>query len=88
MYIYEGMTKQVGSICSLVESRYNIDLTQYHNNPDHVYSIFEHYSDRVNLLRIKDIDSSEYTKAFLIYEAARMLLREIAPRRIKKRKKK
>ncbi len=82
------MTKRVGSLCSLVESRYDIDLTQYHNNPDHVYSICEHYNDKKNIIKVHNMNSPDYTKAFLIYEAARILLREIAPKRIKKRKKK
>jgi len=62
----------------------NIDFSQ-------LRFIFEHYNDRRNIFiktmgSLNAFENKEYQKSYLISEAARILLREIAPKRKKRRR--
>lgn len=72
---------------NILKKRFDIDLLVEPLDRDHLESVYEHYRDQRLLLRSSLMESSEYyTKAYLISEAARIILREIAPKRRKKRR--
>lgn len=86
-----NLSKPVLRINRLVESRYGLDMLPYADQPDHIADVAEYYREKLELLRQMlgesvVAHSADYAKAYLISEAARMLLREIAPKRLKKRK--
>lgn len=75
----------------LVEGRYGIDLAPYSGDFEHIVEIARYYSDKLSFLKQMLGESAmtiseDYARTYLISEAARMILREIAPKRIKKRK--
>ncbi len=77
----------------LIESRYDLRLRDYENDPDHVAHISEHYREKYEIIKRLLGEhaltfSADAARAYLISEAARMMLREIAPKRLSKRKKK
>jgi hypothetical protein len=87
----ENLSPRVARLAALVESRYGIDLTPYVNAPDHIEEVNNYYEEKRAFLRqtlgeSAITHSADYARTYLISEAARMLLREIAPKRIKKRK--
>ena len=76
----------------LLKERYDIDLLGFVDH-DHIMSVYEHYmgkrqSMRQTLGESVMSQSPEYSKVYLITETARQILREIAPRRSKKKSKK
>ena len=71
---------------SILRDRYDIDLMIEPISREHLMSVFEHYSDQLKMARAgRLMESTDYSKAYLISEAARMILREIAPKRKKKK---
>jgi hypothetical protein len=75
----------------VLKQRYQIDLLEGRVMPEHLKTVFEYYEDKRAFLRAmleeSEVQSSEtYAKAYLISEAARLILREIKPKRTKKRK--
>ena len=85
------MSNKVRRLNRLVEDRYGLDLLTYKNHPEHISDISEHYREKFHLIKKLLGEnalefSAEAVRAYLISEAARMLLREIAPKRTKKRK--
>jgi len=82
-------TRKIEPINRLLESRYGIRVDS--NDADHLVLVMNHYDDRrklfIRTMGETAYQNSEYRKSYLISEAARILLREIAPKRIKKRKK-
>jgi 2-phospho-L-lactate transferase/gluconeogenesis factor (CofD/UPF0052 family) len=67
----------------------SLDLT---SDEDHLRRVMEHYDakrDDMIVLRgqVEAMSDSDYAKAVMISEMVRMLLREIAPKRKKKKKK-
>jgi hypothetical protein len=85
------LSLKVTKLNRLVESRYGLDLLGYKNRPEHIATVSEHYREKYEIIK-KVLGenaiafSPEAARAYLISEAARMLLREIAPKRLKKRK--
>lgn len=82
---------QVKRLNKLVESRYGLSLLDYSSHPKHLADVSEHYREKYNIIKQLLGEnaiafSSEAAQAYLISEAARILLREIAPKRINKRK--
>ena len=73
---------------NILKKRFDIDLLVEPLDRDHLESVYEHYRDQRVLLRSQSLmeNTIEYTKAYLISEAARVILREIAPKRRKKKK--
>lgn len=76
-----------------ISEQFDVDLLPYVNKEEHLRFICEHYGSKRKHIRGylgegACHEDSEYTKAYLISEAARLLLREIAPKRNKKRKSK
>ncbi len=71
----------------LLKERYDLDLLVEPIDHDHLQSVFEHYSEQRKMYRFEAImeSSAQYSKAYLISEAAHMILREIAPKRRKKK---
>lgn len=85
------LSHKVQKLNRLVESRYGLNLLEYSARPDHVAQVSEHYKEKYEI--IKQVlgenalaFSADAARAYLIAEAARMILREIQPKRIKKRK--
>lgn len=75
----------------LIESRYGLVLLDYQDSPDHIAYVSDHYREKFEIIKKLLGEnalafSADAARAYLISEAARMLLREIAPKRTKKRK--
>lgn len=82
--------KKIEPINRLLESRFGLRISP--SSLDHLVEVRNHYdAKRDHLLHAlgeaQAIRSPEYAKAVLISEAVRILIREIAPKRIRKRKK-
>lgn len=91
MHNGQDISKKVQKLNRLIEDRYGLDLLDYSKQPVHLKQISEHYREKYEIVKkLLGEDalsfSGDATRAYLISEAARMLLREIAPKRIKKRK--
>lgn len=75
-------------INNIIKDRYDIDLLAGSLDPDHLLSVYEHYVDQKETLSLlESADQKMISKAFLIAEAARMILKEIAPKRTKRKSK-
>ncbi len=72
---------------NILKQRYDLDLMVEPINHEHIRAVFEHYSDQRYLYHDDALleSSEQYSKAYLISEAARLILREIAPKRTKKK---
>lgn len=75
---------------NIIKDRYGIDLLENGVDFDDLMMIYEHYTEKkLHLRQILGesalMTSADYSKAYLIAEAALMVLREIAPKRKKKR---
>jgi hypothetical protein len=75
---------------SLLESRFGLRVSM--SDPEHLADVMEHYRSKKALL-VKTMGegayrNSEYSKAMLISEACAIILREIAPKRTKRKTKK
>jgi hypothetical protein len=86
------LSLKVQRLNRLIESRYGLDLLDYSTSPKHIQHVSEHYREKYEIIKhILGEDalsfSEDATRAYLISEAARMLLREIAPKRLKKKRK-
>jgi hypothetical protein len=82
--------RKVEPINRLLESRFGLRVTS--SSLDHLVEVRNHYDAKRNHLlsalgETQAMASPEYAKAVLISEAVRMIIREIAPKRIKKRRK-
>lgn len=76
---------------SILKDRYGLDLLSGPLDYDHLVQVYEHYRDQRTAIRTLLGESAmgfspEYSKAYLISEAALVILREIAPKRTKKKK--
>ena len=79
--------KSCEKLNAILKQRYDLDLMIEPINHDHIASVFEHYSDQRRIYRDSLLETADqHSKAFLISEAARLILREIAPKRRKKKK--
>lgn len=77
---------------NILKDRYDLDLLAGPVDYDHIVQVYEHYFAQRNTLRITLGESAmgfspEYSKAYLISEAAHMILKEIAPKRLNRKKK-
>lgn len=84
------LSLKVQKLNRLVESRYGLVLLDYKDRPDHIAYVSNHYREKFEIIKKLLGEnalafSADAARAYLISEAARMLLREIAPKR-KKRK--
>ena len=91
MHDSHELSLKVQRLNRLVESRYGLDLLGYKNCPEHIAQVSEHYREKYEIVKQLLGEnalsfSADAARAYLISEAARMLLREIAPKRTKKRK--
>jgi hypothetical protein len=82
--------KKIEPINRLLESRFGIRITSA--SLDHLVEVRNHYDAKRNHLlsalgEAQAMLTPEYAKAVLISEAVRLIIREIAPKRIKKRRK-
>ena len=76
----------------MLKDRYDLDLLAHPISVDNLMNVYEHYLEKRDVMRqvlgeSVSQHSADYSKAYLISEAAFMILREIAPRRLKKKKK-
>ena len=76
----------------ILKDRYGLDLLAGPMDRDHIIDVYEHYREQRATLRLTLGESvmgfsNEYSKAYLISEAALMILREIAPKRLNRKKK-
>ncbi len=76
----------------ILKDRYGLDLLAAPLDHDHLVQVYEHYRDQRATLRLTLGESAmgfspEYSKAYLISEAALMILKEIAPKRLNRKKK-
>jgi predicted transcriptional regulator len=81
--------KKIEPLNRLLESRFGIRVEI--GPAEHMQSVLAHYEDKRRLLRqtlgeAQAYNNQDYAKAFLICEALKVLLREIAPKRNRKRK--
>ncbi len=86
------ISKKTTKLAKIVEARYGVDLLSFSENVEHLKDVAALYDDKRTSIKIALGESAvffsdEFTKAYLISEAARMILREIAPKRPKKFKK-
>jgi hypothetical protein len=86
------LSLKVQKLNRLVESRYGLDLLGYSDRPEHIALVSEHYKEKYEIIKQvlgenALVFSADAARAYLISEAARMLLREIAPKRTKKKRK-
>jgi hypothetical protein len=77
---------------NILKDRYGLDLLAGPIDRDHIVQVYEHYRDQRATIRLTLGESAmgfsaEYSKAYLISEAAFMILKEIAPKRTKSKKK-
>ncbi len=88
MNLKEQALKKINPLVEKLSSQYDVALNFDYSEAD-LKSIMEYYDSKKNFISFlkesTDIDKYEYTKAFLIREAIRMYLREIAPKRIKRK---
>ena len=81
--------KKAEHLNALLERRFDLRVTA--DSETHLRDVAEHYDGKRHYLRAKFGESAimnpEYTKASIIVEAARIMLREICPRRISKKNK-
>lgn len=75
----------------ILKERYGLDLLVTPDY-DHILQVYEHYREQRSTIRLVLGESAmgfspEYSKAYLISEAARAILKEIAPKRINRKKK-
>jgi hypothetical protein len=85
--ITEQHLKKIEAINAVLEFQHGVRIHAADLN--HFQTMMEHYKQRRGMLIEtmgfdQAIQTSEYKKAYLICEAARIVLREIAPRRTKK----
>ncbi len=81
----------LSNMITAINEKYDVDLLSLLDNPKQLLLVSEHYNNKKEVS--KQLGESIFThpncaKSYLISEAARLLLREIAPKRIKKRKSK
>lgn len=81
--------KKIEPINRLLESRFGlrVEMAPF----EHLFDVREHYEAKRKLYlqtlgESAALQNPEYAKAVLISEAIRLLLREIAPKRLKRRK--
>lgn len=84
-------TPKAISLNTALKDRFGIEV-DFTADIELLRAIMEHYLDKRNAILAESgsmalVESPDYAKAFLITEAVRMFLREIAPRRMSKRKK-
>lgn len=83
-------THAASKLNALLSERYGIVLPD--DDMAHLEDVMAHYADRRRIMLVTEgemaIRSEEWSKALLIDEAARAMLREIAPKRRRKRKNK
>jgi hypothetical protein len=75
----------------VLKERYQLDLLEGRVMPSHIQAVAEYYLEKKSFLQRTLTESQlnispDYAKAYLISEAALMILREIAPKRMPKRK--
>lgn len=68
----------------ILKERYDIDLMA-NIDIEHINMVFGHYSEKMANRTLNE--SAQTSRDYLIMETARMILREIAPKRTKKKKK-
>ncbi len=77
---------------NILKDRYGLDLLAGPLDHEHLVQVYEHYREQRMTIRITLGESAmgfsaEYSKAYLISEAAFMILKEIAPKRLNRKKK-
>lgn len=79
--------QKMANVNALLEARFGLRVTV--ESESHLRDIAAHYDEKRHYMRRKFgegvIFDPNYTKASLIVEAARIMLREICPRRISKK---
>lgn len=90
MNISESLTRKLDRLNNALELRFGLRLD--FDDVEHLSEVYKHYwFKREQILRehgeIGTLSNRDYAKAVLISETIHLLLREIAPKRLKKRKK-
>lgn len=85
-----AVIKKIEPLNALLESRFGLRVEL--GPVEHMQEVLNHYDEKRRLFlttlgEAQAMQTQEYAKAVLISEALRMLLREIAPKRIKKKTK-
>lgn len=83
----DPVLKKIEPINRLLESRFGLQVGL--SSFEHLVEIREHYDAKRRLMiktmgEAQAMRSPEYAKAILISEAVRLMLREIAPKRVKR----
>jgi hypothetical protein len=89
--IKESSVFKLGRLNDLLDQLYGLRI-DYSNSDEHLRQVCEHYREmRTTLLHEHGIaglqNNPQYAKAVLISEAVSIYLREIAPKRIRKKRK-
>jgi hypothetical protein len=85
----EDALRKIDPINRLLESRFGLRVDG--GSVEHLLDVLHLYDGKRDVLiktlgEAQAIKTSEYAKAVLISEAVRMMIREIAPKRLQKRK--
>lgn len=83
--------KNITLLLNRIEQQFGIQLECF--SIDHLRAVVEHYTAKRSLIlhrlgETEALKKTDYAKAVMISETARLILREIDPRPLKKRKKK
>lgn len=86
--MHNDILTKIEPLNAALESRFGLRVGM--SDPEHLKDVMEHYRSKKALL-VKTmgegaIHNPEYSKAMLISEACAMILREIAPKRTKNKK--
>lgn len=80
---------KVKRLNEMLQKRFDLQIN-FAADPDHLREVMEHYDAKREAILSHDSDAAfsnpEYTKAVLISEAVKTFLREIAPKRLRKKK--
>jgi hypothetical protein len=82
--------QKIEPLNKLLESRFGVRIES--GSFEHLVAVREHYDEKrkrfiETMGEAQALSTPEYAKCVLITEAARILLREIAPKRVRRRKK-
>jgi hypothetical protein len=90
--IRERAIQKLKPLNERMDRQYGVKL-DLNSDRDHLRTVYEHYKAKRETIRAKlgeaaAITDPDYAKAVFISEAARLFLREISPKRIRKKTKK
>lgn len=88
--LHNRAMRKVATLNESLSARHGVEI-DFNSGVDHLVSVLKHYSKKrehllVHLGEGAALKHPDYTKAVLISESVRMYLREVAPKRVRKKK--